>query len=256
MKLYCKSCGYQNITDLFNIPLRSRILIITGMSIMLSLSPLLFLFFLIFILILLAIVFTAALITRKFKNTYKHCECRCKGCNAIIIGWLSIIYIHADNLTNFIKIGFETLSAYILLSSFSLLLTLFIFPKPESIVMVLSFIISIFAIILWYEGIKNGMKHNMLNGVLVSLFYIIPYSLANFRFNIPNEKFAAQGVFILAALRSPMAVSIDYTIFETVFPIEYKPLLIMVALIAINIISNIINKKHTYSCTVKKHASE
>lgn len=244
MKLFCKSCGYQNIKDELMISIGTKILIMNGMLIMFLLSPLVFSFFLVSFLVFLAIMFVAAFIIRKFKNTNKDCQCRCKGCNAVITGWSSIIYIYADNLTSLIKIGLETLSGYILLSSFSLMLTFYIFPIQESIGMVISFIISIFAIILWYEGIKNGMKQNMLSGVLISLFYIIPYSLAHLRFNIPNENLAIKGVLILAALRSPMALSIDYTIFETELPIEYRPFLIMGALIAINIISNIFNRKY------------
>jgi hypothetical protein len=140
--------------------------------------------------------------------------------------------------TNYLRIGLKTISIYFMISMFSIFQS-----YTHYIADLISFIVSIVSIILWHESIKKGMKQSIKNGILISLFFMIPYSLLMLLMNekiVHNETFNYQAALLLGVLYSSLSILSSSSITNGITSI-YQPLIIICILIIINIIIKVVN---------------
>lgn len=140
--------------------------------------------------------------------------------------------------TNYLRVGLKAILIYFMISIISIFLI--VQSYTQYIIDLISFIVSI---ILWHESIKKGMKHSIKNGILISLFFIIPYSLLMLLMNeriVHNEAFIYHVALLLGVLYSPMSKLFSNSITNGITSI-YIPLIIICILIIINIIIKVIN---------------
>jgi hypothetical protein len=75
---------------------------------------------------------------------------------------------------NSFKLGIYTLGIYVVMSiaSWSIAEAL---PKIYTLTMFI--MVFILSTILWYESIRKGMSKSIKDGIIVSMFFILPYGL-------------------------------------------------------------------------------
>jgi hypothetical protein len=127
---------------------------------------------------------------------------------------------------------------------------------PEIYTSAIFITISIVSIILWYEAIKQGLTKSIKDGIIVSLFFIIPYGLIALNayealnrnvllHSLRDElgdaiklgmwKIFSNPMRIINAEMSPMK-SVDFFV--------YEPLIITGVLLVINIITHLLKRKN------------
>jgi hypothetical protein len=154
---------------------------------------------------------------------------------------------------NSYKLGLHTLGKYTLLSiacwSVAELL-------PEIYTSAIFITISIVSIIVWYESIKQGLTKSIKDGIIVSMFFIIPYGLialnayeALFRnvllHSLRDELRDALKSGIWKIFSNPMRIiNAEMSHMKSVDFFVYEPFIIIGVLLLINIISHLLKRKN------------
>jgi hypothetical protein len=137
----------------------------------------------------------------------------------------------------YLKVGLSTLVRYLLLSTF---IWLIVEAFSRDISEGLLIITSVLSIVLWYEGIKASMEQSILEGIITTLFFIIPYGVSIIViydclfygrptfFRIPIEIFHH-------FLSYPL--TINYVFVEYKYFSIFEPFLIIISILMLNIIN-------------------
>jgi hypothetical protein len=143
------------------------------------------------------------------------------------------------------KLGRNTLVAYVIMSiiSWSIAEAL-----PEVYTLTMFVAVCIISIVLWYEAIRRGMTESISDGIIVSLFFIVPYGLIvliSYQGFFRDELRDAFSLLIWTLFTHPMSIlhaemrnvnSINFAIFE--------PFLIIGILIIINTVMYLLKTKN------------
>jgi hypothetical protein len=146
---------------------------------------------------------------------------------------------------NSFKLGIHTLGIYVVMSivSWSIAEAL-----PEIYTLTMFIMVFILSIILWYESIRKGMSKSIKDGIIVSMFFILPYGLmaiTTYKTLFRNELRDAFKLLTWTIFSNPMRIipeemsylkSINFSAFE--------PFLIVGILLLLNLIPHLFRNRN------------
>jgi hypothetical protein len=162
-----------------------------------------------------------------------------------------VVYINLINgwgeMSSF-KLGLYTLGIYVVMSiaSWSIAEAL-----PEIYTLTMFIMVFVISIILWYESIRKGMTKSVKDGIIVSMFFILPYgvmALTTYKALIKEDLRTLSDVFklvIWTIFSNPMRIipeEISYL--KSISFSMVEPFLIIGMLLLINIIQHVFKSRN------------
>lgn len=143
------------------------------------------------------------------------------------------------------KLGLYTLGIYVLMSiaSWSIAEVL---SEIHTLIMFTS--IFIISVILWYEAIRKGVTKSIKDGIIVSLFFIVPYgimTLTTYKAFFRDELRDAFKLVIWTVFSNPVrVVNEEISFMKSVDFFVLQPLLLIGLLLLINIVLHLFRSRN------------
>lgn len=146
---------------------------------------------------------------------------------------------------NSFKLGLYTLGAYVVMSIASWAIA---DGLPDIYISTVFIIISVLSFVMWHEAIRKGMSKSIKDGVIVSMFFIVPYGLivlTTYRAFFRDELRDVYKLLIWTIFNNPMRI-VHYEIsqLKSIGFYVFEPFLIMGILLLVNITIHLFRSKN------------